>query len=290
MVKHIANWRPLLMMAALLIAFPTLLFSQTPSDSTTVSKKKERKVSLYGEVYDSFTKAVVKAHLTLLRTDSTVVDTTTCMVWGTTSYYELKVAAQPAEFIIKATADGYEDTFMNYHLRHIARNSSFELPRLLMKKKNDVWREYDLDGVEVKGTKVKIAYRGDTIVYNASAFNLPEGSMLDGLIRQMPGAELKENGDIYVNGRKIDNLTLNGKDFFKGQNKVMLDNLPYFTVKELKVYDKSTKRSEMVGHDIEAKEYVMDVQLKREYNRGYLGNVEIGGGTEKRYMGRLFAI
>ena len=262
------------------------------TDSTSVGKKKSsRKIELYGEVYDSFTKAKIKAHLSLLNSDSTVIDTTTCWVWGTNSYYSFKVPAEHADFIICATAEGYEDTYMNYQLRHIARNSSFELPRILMKKKNDdVWREYDLNGVEVKGTRVKIAYRGDTLVYNASAFNLPEGSMLDGLISQMPGAELKDNGDIYINGRKIDYLTLNGKDFYKGQNKVMLENLPYFTVKELKVYDKSTKRSEMAGREVEAKEYVMDVQLKREYSRGYMANVEAGGGTEHKYMARMFSL
>ena len=281
---------PICLLVLLFILGSPAIYAQT--DSTTVEKKKNnRKIELYGEVYDSFTKAKIKAHLSLLRTDSTVVDTTTCWVWGTNSYYSFKAPAEHADYIIKATADGYEDTYINYQLRHIARNSSFELPRILMKKKNDdVWKEYDLNGVEVKGTRVKIAYRGDTLVYNASAFNLPEGSMLDGLISQMPGAELKDNGDIYINGRKIDYLTLNGKDFYKGQNKVMLDNLPYFTVKELKVYDKSTKKSELAGRDVEAKEYVMDVQLKREYSRGYMANIEVGGGTEHKYMSRAFAL
>ncbi len=277
-----------------------LLFSLTlpitaQNDSTTTvketKKKKVRTIELYGEVYDSFTKAKIKAFITLMRTDSTTVDTTTCMAWSTSSYYSLKVPAVQDDFIIKATAEGYEDTYMNYQLRHIARNNYFELPRILMKKKqDDIWRENDLEGVTVTGTRVKIAYRGDTLVFNAAAFNLPEGSMLDGLIRQMPGAELKDNGDIYINGKKVDYLTLNGKDFFKGQNKVMLDNLPYFTVRDIKVYNKSTKQSELVGRDIEKKDYVMDVELKREYNRGYMGNIETGGGTDSRYMARLFGL
>ena len=275
---------------ALLYAAP----AGAQTDSTKVKKKKERQVRLEGEVYDSFTKAKVKAFMTLMRSDSTVVDTTTCWTWSTSSYYEFKVPAVNADYIIKATADGYQDTTMVYHLRHIARNSSFELPRLLIKKKqrsdDDIYKEVGLDGLVITGTKIKLAYRGDTLVYNASAFNLPEGSMLDGLIRQMPGAELKDNGDIYINGRKVDYLTLNGKDFFKGQNKVMLDNLPYYTVKELKVYDKSTKQSELIGHDVEKKDYVMDVALKREYNRGYMGNVEAGLGSDSRYMARLFGL
>ena len=220
-----------------------ILHAAAQSDSTKV--KKARQIQLSGEVYDSFTKAKVKAFVTLLRKDSTIVDTMTCWTWGTNSYYEFKVPAKNDDFIIKATADGYEDTTMDYQLRHIARNNFFELPRLLMKKKqrsDDIYKDVDLGEFVVTGTKVKLAYRGDTLVYNASAFNMPEGSMLDGLIRQMPGAELKDNGDIYINGKKVDYLTLNGKDFFKGQNKVMLENLPYYTVKELKVFDKSTSR------------------------------------------------
>ena len=281
-----------MLIACLLTALTIAAQTDSPKKQ---SKKKERQVQLSGEVYDSFTKAKVKAHITLMQApDSTVVDTMTCWTWSTMSYYEFKVPARQADFIIKATAEGYRDTTMNYQLRHLARNSYFELPRLLMKKKqpadDDIYKEVGIDGVVITGTKVKLAYRGDTLVYNASAFNLPEGSMLDGLIRQMPGAELKENGDIYINGRKVDYLTLNGKDFFKGRNKVMLDNLPYYTVKELKVYDKSTKESELIGQDVEKKDYVMDVQLKREYNRGYMGNVEVGAGTESRYMGRIFGL
>ena len=282
--------RTVIMMLSLVIA--TALCAQT--DSLQTKKKKERKVELTGEVYDSFTKAKVKALITLMKKDSTFVDSMTCWTWGTSSYYEFKVPAKNDDFILRATADGYETTYLNYNLRHIARNSWFELPRILMKKKqrseDDVYKEVGLGGVVVTGTKVKLTYRGDTLVYNASAFNLPEGSMLDGLIRQMPGAELKDNGDIYINGKKVDYLTLNGKDFFKGQNKVMLDNLPYYTVKELKVFDKSTKQSELIGHDVEKKDYVMDVQLKREYNRGYLANVEGGYGTDDRYMARLFGL
>ena len=277
----------------ILLCLLTAMTMLAQKDSTKVKTKKERQVTLVGSVYDSFTKARIKAHITLMTArDSAVVDTTTCWIWDTSSYYQLKVPARNEDYIIKGTCEGYEDGYLNYNLRHISRNNHFELPRLLMKKKQDdgIYGEGSLDEVVVTGTKVKIAYRGDTIVYNASAFNLPEGSMLDGLIRQMPGAELKDNGDIYINGKKVDYLTLNGKDFFKGNNKVMLDNLPYFTVKDIKVYDKSTKQSKMIGHDVEKKDYVMDVSLKREYNRGYLANVEAGLGMEKRYMARLFSL
>ena len=43
--------------------------------------------------------------------------------------------------------------------------------------------------------------KGDTLVYNAAVFQLSEGSMLDQLVRQLPGVELRDGGRIYVNGR-----------------------------------------------------------------------------------------
>lgn len=211
---------------------------------TEKKKKKQNEIMLYGEAMDSFTKARLKAHVTLMLTDSTVVDTTTCWIWRTSSSFAFDVPKEDKDYILKAEADGYETTFVNYAFRHKGRKAYYELPEINMRKKAaDVYKNVDLDGVEIKGTRVQVVYKGDTIVYDAAAFNVPEGSMLDALVRQLPGAEIKDGGDIYINGKKIDYLTLNGKDFFKGENKVMLDNLPYFTVKNVQVYHKSSKQS-----------------------------------------------
>ena len=70
---------------------------------------------------------------------------------------------------------------------------------------------------------------------------------LDALIRQLPGAELNSQGEIKVNGRKVDELTLNGKDFFKNNKKMMLENLPSYVVKNIKVFNKTTERSQWSG-------------------------------------------
>lgn len=249
-------------------------------------------VYLQGTSKDSFTKAMLQAHITVMNADSAVIDTTTAWRWNNEGGWDMQVPARAGMLIIKGECDGYETSFLNFNIRSIGRNSSFKVPPVLLKKKlnEDIYKDVDLDGVVVTGTKIKMTYRGDTIVYNASAFNLPDGSMLDALIRQMPGAELKSNGDIYINGKKLDYLLLNGKDFFKGKNKVMLDNLPYYTVKELKVYNKQTDKSEMLGENVEKKDYVMDVSLKRQYNRGLMANAEVAGGTKERWMARLFSL
>jgi hypothetical protein len=133
-------------------------------------------------------------------------------------------------------------------------------------------------------------YRGDTLVYDATAFKLPDGSMLDALIRQMPGVTMNDGGEIFVNGRKVDELMLGSRSFFKGNRKVLLENLPYYTVQNIKVYDKQSDKSKALGYDVDAKQYVMDVNLKQDYQRGYIANAEAAAGTNDRWLARAFAL
>lgn len=144
--------------------------------------------------------------------------------------------------------------------------------------------------MDVVATKVKFYYKGDTIVYNADAFKLAEGSMLDALVAQLPGTELKSDGRIFVNGRFVESLMLNGKDFFRGRNNILLSNLPTYAVKNIKVYEKSGDLSEFMGRDMRDKSFVMDVTLKKEYSIGWMGNVDAGMATHDLYMARLFAM
>lgn len=149
-----------------------------------------------------------------------------------------------------------------------------------------------LDEVTVTATKIKMVMKGDTIVYNADAFQLAEGSVLDDLIKQLPGTVLKPGGVIEVNGKQVSSLLVNGRDFFKGDPKIALRNLPAYTVNTVKVYEKAPDYADLVKTNDKKPEYplVMDVNLKKIYEVGWLGNVEAGYGTSNRYSARAFAM
>ena len=295
--------RSALFMLFALMAMTSWAQEQKQDTTQVKQEKKERKLYLYGYLSDSFTRSYIPdSKVVLLRPDSTLVDSAHVDNSGydgfKSSTYYLQVPAKPARYIIKATAPDYETTYKNYEIKYVARNRSFEVPAIRMKRTQRVYEKDggELDEVVVKATKVKMVYKGDTIVFNADAFNIPEGSMLDGLIKQLPGVELKDDGEIFVNGKKVENLTLNGADFFKGKNKMMLENLPYYTVKNVQVFDKRTPKSEFLGRDVEEKEFTMDVQLKREYSVGGTVNLEAGAspgpseGGEWRYKLRGFGL
>ncbi len=272
----------------LLVLFCLPLLAQEANSKKEVKTKKL--YSLYGEVYDSFTRLALQAKVYLMKKDSTVVDSMMVDVFNNRKdcYFKFQIEKTPCEYIVKATCPGYYDTFVNYSFAPKGRKYLYTFPNMLMKKNNKDY-EAQLDEVVVKATKIQVVHRGDTIVYDATAFALPEGSMLDALIRQLPGAELKDNGEIYVNGKKIDYLTLNGKKLFNGNNQVLLENLPYYTVKNIKVFNKERNLAEKASLG-EGKDYVMDLGLKREYIQNALGTVEAGGGTQDRWLARIFGL
>ncbi len=203
-------------------------------------------------------------------------------------YYVLAVPADSGTYTIRFEKEGFETvekTLFSNRFKSLEK-TRFQPTVYMMPKP----KENTLGSVNIKATQIKFYHKGDTIIYNADIFNLPQGSMLDNLIKSMPGAELSDDGEITINGRKVDALLLNGEKFFKNNNKVMLENLPSYMVKNLKAYEKEDKASKIPGMTRKAEEYVLDVILKKEYSIGWIGNVEAGMGSEDRYLARLFGL
>ena len=251
------------------------------------------KHSVQGSVVDNMTGIGVTAKITLMTADSVVIDTITAQIEEMPydigyhkAYYEFKDAVTAkGKYIVKAEKEGYDVCYMNCELRS-TREDYIGVKQIRMTK----IVEHELKGVTVVASKVKMVMKGDTIVYNADAFNLAEGNMLDALIARLPGAKLEKDGRIYVNGRFIQSLLVNGQEFFAGNPKLALENLPAYTVNKIKVYNKAGTKSRLMERNMGDNTYVMDVRLKREYATGYMGDLEVGGGTQKRYKLRGFGM
>ncbi len=126
----------------------------------------------------------------------------------------------------------------------------------------------------------------DTIAFNSSAYRTPEGAMLEELVKKLPGAEVDDDGNVKINGKDISKIMVNGKEFFGGDVKTGLKNLPVDMVEKLKTYDKQSDLARVTGIDDGEEETVLDLTVKKGMNKGLFGNVDLSGGTEDRYMGR----
>ncbi len=255
-------------------------------------------IGLKGYLFDDFTHTGIKdVKVYLMSRDSVIHDSTITQIgqfWqgGTKNIdarYMFNVEKQKnlKKILLKFVHPEYKTEYKEQSLRFLGKQKEVLIPTVYLKRRN-TFLDRNLDDVVVTATKVQFYYKGDTLVYDASAFKIADGSMLDELIKQLPGVEINENCEIFVKGKKVNSLLLNGKDFFSGKRQLLLENLPYYTVKDIKVYDKSTPKAIALNDNDAPKEFVMDVCLKREYRKGYLLNAEMGEGTEDSYLDRLF--
>ncbi|MEG2332670.1 MAG: carboxypeptidase-like regulatory domain-containing protein, partial [Bacteroides sp.] len=127
----------------------------------------------------------------------------------------------------------------------------------------------------------------DTLVYNSSAYRTPEGAMLEELVKKIPGAEVDESGNVKINGKEIKKIMVDGKEFFGGDVKTGLKNLPVNMIDKLKTYDKKSDLARITGIDDGDEETVLDLKVKKGMNQGWFGNADLAAGTEKRYSGNL---
>ena len=256
------------------------------------AQSKTKKVCLYGTVHNRMTGELlsgVKAEL-MTRDSSVVGDCCTekyFQVGNTLCPWHFYVPKKEAQYILKLSKEGYETLYkdITYEPRGNKGIIIFEKTYLKYAPKERV-----LGAATVTATRVKFYTKKDTVVFNADAFEMAEGSMLDALIKQLPGVELRDNGQIYVNGRFVESLLLNGENFFDKDRNVMLENLPSYMVNNVKVYERLGEKSRLMKRDMDDKSYVMDINLKKHYSIGWIGNAEGGAGTRDRYLGRLFAL
>ena len=250
-------------------------------------------VWIMGWPKDAFTmEPLIEGTVAELLTEDSVLIKKVVPVWNEqyrpNSCFSVKAPSRSGTYIVRVSHPGYIPVTKKFTVKVGKRETTFSLGFLKMRQRPV--REITLDAAEVRATRIKFYTRGDTLIYNADAFNLAEGSMLDALIEQLPGAQLKRDGRIFVNGKQVESLLLNGKDFFKSDNTVLLDNLPAYTVNSVQVYSRQSELSEMLGREVDDGSYVMDVKLKRQYQVGWLSNAEVAGGTENRWLARLFAL
>ncbi|MCF0175339.1 MAG: outer membrane beta-barrel protein [Bacteroidales bacterium] len=266
---------------------PTHLNAQNYRDSIWV----------YGRVMDSFTYEMLSdVDVEIMRPDSSrLAFFHTTQKKGRVNGVECNIhgASQPLprkmRYIMRFTKEGYEPQCFTFSQKVGARETNIQLNDVLLRKKG---RSMDklLDEVTVTATKIRMVVKGDTMVYDADAFQLVEGSMLDGLMKQLPGFELR-GGQITVNGKLVSSLLVNGEDFFRGDPRVALENLPAYMVDKVKVYHKEHAYSyitqERSKDDLPL---VVDVNLKREYSVGWVANAEVGYGLKHRYLDRIFGL
>ena len=212
----------------------------------------------------------------LLKTDSTLVKGSLTNLEGK---FTLK-APSDGKYIVQVTCVGFKPFTQRITVsgeKNIAMGEVTMKPDAIM-----------LKGATVTGHAAKVTLKADTFIYNASAYRTPEGSVVEELVKRLPGAEVGDDGSIKINGKEVKKILVDGKEFMTGDTKTAMKNLPTNIIDRIKAYDQQSDLARISGIDDGEEQTVLDFGIKPGMNRGFMTNNDLGVGTRHRYSGRTF--
>lgn len=247
-----------------------LLLSLIPSDVVAQGNYKIRGQVVSLEDFSP----VMRATVSLMRKDSSIVNT---VLTGDNGDYLVSADAK-GDYLLKVSFLGFKTVVKNVGVTAKTMNMSM----IRMEQDSQL-----LQDLEVTGNLPKVQAVEDTLIYNADAYRMPEGSVLEELIERLPGAEIDDDGKVTINGREVKKILLDGKEFFVGDMNTALKNIPTAIIDKLKHYDEKSDMAKVTGIDDGEERPVIDVRIKKGMNFGYNANTDFGYGTDNRYYSRL---
>lgn len=234
--------------------------------------------NITGKVLESDSQEpVAQTTVRLLKKDSTMV---TGSLTDLNGFFRVKAPAA-GSYIVQITCVGFKPFTKTIKVsadKDIALGTIGLSPDAIM-----------LKGATVTGQASKVTLKEDTFVYNASAYRTPEGSVIEELVRKLPGAQVDDAGKVTINGKEVKKILIDGKEFMTGDTKTAMKNLPTSIVERVRAYDQKSDLARVSGIDDGEEETVLDFGIKRGMNKGYMVNADLAAGTRHRYSGRIFA-
>ena len=182
------------------------------------------------------------------------------------------------KYLLKITSVGYKPTVKRIQ---ISEDKNLAMGNVVI----------GADAIMLKGAVVtamaqKVSLKEDTFVYNSAAYRTPEGSVVEELVKRLPGAEVSDDGTIKINGKEVKKILVDGKEFMTGDTKTALKNLPTSIIDKIKAYDEKSDLSKVTGIDDGEEQTVLDFGVKKGMNKGMMSNIDLGIGNKDRYNAR----
>lgn len=230
----------------------------------------EKRVKVTGHVTDFETaEPVGMATIQLLTLpDSTFLKGATTDLKGD---FELESLLRKGQYLLKTSFVGYGDELRRFTVSDNTHRVRFD--SIMLKSDALLLKEAV---IEAQMAQVQIV--DDTVVFNAETFRVPEGSMLEELIRKLPGYEVADDGTVTYNGQTVKKILVDGKEFFSDDKSIAMKNLPANMVKKVKSYEKKSDLAEMTGIDDGEEELVLDLTVKADAKKGWFSNIDLGYG------------
>ena len=127
---------------------------------------------------------------------------------------------------------------------------------------------------------------GDTIVYNSDSFTTGTEKKLEDVLKKLPGIEIDDNGEVEVEGKKVQKILVEGKAFFDGDSKLATQNIPASAIDKVQVLKNYNEVSGMRGVTNNEDNIALNIKLKKGKNKFWFGEVNAGIGTDEKYLAK----
>ncbi|HJT74974.1 MAG TPA: outer membrane beta-barrel protein [Chitinophaga sp.] len=143
----------------------------------------------------------------------------------------------------------------------------------------------ELEALVVTARRPPFVVKNDTLEFNASSFKSLPNDMVQDLLRRLPGMQVDADGNVTVNGKKVNKIRVDGRDFFGGNLKAAMENLPVSVIDKVQVMDSRERGREHNSIITPLSENVtINLTLKEDKKKGQFGNLAAGYGTNDRYV------
>jgi hypothetical protein len=153
----------------------------------------------------------------------------------------------------------------------------------IVTKEDNITKDYTLQydnalaAVELT-YEMPVTIKGDTLVYNADSFKDGSERKLEDVLKKLPGVEINADGQIEVEGKVVNKLMVNGKDFFDGDSKLATKNIPSNAVDKIQVLRNYSEVGQLSGVQNNQDNVAINIKLKEGKENFWFGDVTAGGG------------
>ena len=139
-----------------------------------------------------------------------------------------------------------------------------------------------LDEVVVK-SRAPITVKKDTLEFNVASFKTKKDANIEDLLKELPGVEVNDAGEITINGKPVNKILVNGKPFFGDDPTIATRNLTKEIVEKIQVTDTKTEDEAFTGEDGDQENKTINLTISEDKNKGVFGRLSAGGGTDNRF-------
>ncbi|SEW37159.1 TonB-dependent receptor [Chitinophaga arvensicola] len=239
-------------------------------------KGNAQNASIRGTVTDSSLNApLTNAVVVLLQArDSFIIASTRVNKEGGFSFPQL---ADTASYVLYFSYPKYASYSYRVNMKEAA-DKAVTLNNIYLIPKSRLLRE-----VIVKSQVAAIKINGDTTEYNAGSFKVQPNASVEELLRQLPGLQVDQFGNITAQGQKVRKVLVDGEEFFSDDPTLVTRNLRADMIDKVQVYDKKSDAAAFTGIEDGVKDKTINLKIKEDKNHGVFGKVEAGAGTDERY-------